>query len=474
MVSVRSNIFPFILSGGSGTRLWPLSRQAYPKQFLKLIGENSLLKQSCIRVNNSMFSAPSILCNHEHRFLVAEQLQELGIASPEIILEPVGRNTGPAALIAALTVAGKGGNDLVLLMPSDHVISDNKSFWSSITRGADAAKAGKTVIFGVKANTPETRYGYIETAEEEGEILDVVRFVEKPSSEKAEEFLRSNHFLWNAGIFLFSPDRMIKAFETYAPDTLRHCKAALERAIIDFDFLRLDKAAYEQCENISLDNAIMEKISNIKCVPLQTQWSDLGVWSAIWEQMNKDVHGNVTRGDVVLHDVNNSYTQSEDGVCLTLVGLDNIMAIATKDAILIASRDRAEDVKHVVEKLKVQGREEVINQTRVYRPWGWHECLSRGKRFKVKCLMVKAGTQLSLQRHTHRAEHWVVVSGAAEVTLDDRTFLLSENEATYIPVGTKHRLGNPGKVPTVMIEVQSGSYLREDDIVRFEDDFGRE
>ena len=406
--------------------------------------------------------------------MVGEQLSELGIKPENIVLEPVGRNTAPAALIAALINADHDPESLILLLPSDHVIDDHDGFLDTIMCGVEAAQSGEIVTFGVRPDAPEMGYGYIETVPQENGVLDVVRFVEKPSMEKAQEYLISDHFFWNAGIFLYSAQCMIEAFEVHAPATLEHCRSALKNAETDLDFLRLEKAAYEQCKNISLDYGIIEKAQNIKCVPLEVEWSDLGAWSAIWQHMNKDSNGNVKRGDVVLHDVNNSYIHSADGACLTLVGLDNVMAIATKDAILITSKDRAQDVKHIVDELKARGRDEVIEHMRVYRPWGWYEGLSHGARFQVKSLMVKPGAQLSLQSHFHRAEHWVVVEGTAEVTVGDKTSLLTENASTYIPIGTTHRLGNPGKVPALLIEVQSGSYLGEDDIVRYDDDFGRE
>ncbi len=471
---MHPKISPFILSGGSGTRLWPLSRRAYPKQFLNLVGDGSLLQQSCKRLDDPMFLPPTILCNNEHRFLVAEQLQELELSDANIVLEPVGRNTAPAALVAALVASKQSDDALVLLMPSDHVMNDEEGFHRTITKGLKPASDGRVVTFGVRPDAPETGYGYIEIEENGEDVFDVIRFVEKPTKEIAETYLESGHFLWNAGIFLYSAQTMIEAFKAYAPGILKHCQEALEKAKTDLDFLRLDKAAYEQSENISLDYAIMEKISDIKCVPLETQWSDLGAWPALWDINDKDIEGNVTHGDILLHETTNSYAHSLDGICLSIIGMDDVIAVATKDAVLLAPKHRAQDVKIIVEKLKQTGREEHINHNRVYRPWGWYEGLDEGDRFQVKCLMVKPGKQLSLQSHHHRAEHWVVVSGTAEVTLGDKTFLMTENESTYIPIGTKHRLGNPGKLPTLLVEVQSGAYLGEDDIVRYKDDFNRE
>ena len=467
------SIHPYILSGGSGTRLWPLSRKSYPKQFLKLVGEESLLQQTALRLRGPAFSDPSVLANNDHRFIIAEQMQLVGTNPNNIILEPVGRNTAPAALIAALCSAKSDENELVLLLPSDHVIKDVEKFQQTILTGVDDANKGHLVTFGIKPTAPETGYGYIETSGDPKKALDVERFVEKPERAKAQEYLAAGNFFWNAGIFMYRAGSMIEAFAEHAPQILAHCQQALEKADSDLDFLRLDEPSYAQCESISLDYAIMEKTSDIKCIPLDTDWSDLGAWSAIWDVMDKDKNGNVVTGDAVLHQTTNSFVHSTDGSCLSLVGLDNVLAIATKDAVLLANKDNAQDVKAIVDELQASGRSEAVEHKRIYRPWGWYEQLSKGDRFQVKALMVNPGAQLSLQSHYHRAEHWVVVSGTAEVRVGDKVSLLSENESTYIPVGTLHRLGNPGKLPAMLIEVQSGSYLGEDDIERYEDDFGR-
>lgn len=471
-------IHPFVLSGGSGTRLWPLSRKAYPKQFLPLEGERSLLQQSCLRVNDPVFAAPSILCNHEHRFLVAEQMRILDQGDARIVLEPVARNTAPAALIAALLTAEQDEDGLALLMPSDHVMSSAEGFVASIKKGVEAANGGKIVTFGVRPDSPETGYGYIETENINTEnadtvLLNVSRFVEKPNQEKAEQYLAAGNFFWNAGIFLYSAKAMVAAFETHAPDMLAHCRQALAQAKADLNFLRLDEQAFAQCENISIDYAIIEKSNNISCVPLETGWNDLGAWSALWDIGEKDSDGNITKGDVLLHDTTNSYVHSDPDTCLSLIGLDDVIAVSTRDAVLVAPKAKAQDVKHIVDKLQAEGRDEHIYHKRVYRPWGWYESLAMGPRYQVKCLMVKPGVQLSLQSHHHRAEHWIVVSGTVNVTVDDDVSMLTENQSTYIPIGSKHRLGNPGKVPALLIEVQSGAYLGEDDIVRYEDDFDR-
>ena len=466
-------VYPFILSGGAGTRLWPLSRETRPKQFLKLVGEHGLLQQSCLRLNNPLFSSPTILCNDDHRFLVAEQLLELGLETEKIVLEPVGRNTAPAALISALITSKKDPNAIIILMPSDHVIKDNEGFCKTVEIGVEAAQSGNIVTFGVAPVSPETGYGYIETTPDSAHILSVTKFMEKPSKEKAIEFLKLGCYYWNSGIFMYSAKSMIAAFETHAPETLKQCIAALEKAKADLDFLRLEKTAYEQCENISLDYAIIEKIKNIKCVPLHTKWSDLGAFPAIWEQLEKDESGNALEGDVYSHNVKNSFGHSVDGTCLAMVGLENVIAIATKDVVLVTSRDHAQDVKQIVDQLKRDDREEATEHLRVYRPWGWYQRLSIGEGFQVKCLMVKPGAKLSLQSHRHRSEHWIVVAGRPEITLDDQVFFLEENKSTYIPLGAKHRIHNPRTVPAMLIEVQYGSYLKEDDIIRYEDDFGR-
>ena len=467
------SIHPYILSGGSGTRLWPLSRKSYPKQFLKLVDNDSLLQQTAKRLAGAGFAAPSVLANNDHRFIIAEQLQNVGIAAKDIILEPVGRNTAPAALIAALRAGQENRDALVLLLPSDHVIKDKENFQKTILSGAEQASNGHIITFGITPTGPETGYGYIETNGADKTALDVVRFVEKPEREKAENYLAAGNFYWNAGIFLYRAGTMIDAFSTHAPEILANCQKALDRADHDLDFLRLDQETYGACESISLDYAIMEKADGIKCVPLDTSWNDLGAWSAIWEVMEKDQDGNVSKGDTILHKTKNSFVHSTHGTCLTTVGLDNVLAIATKDAILLADKDHAQDVKAIVEELQAKERSEATEHRRVYRPWGWYEQLSAGDRFQVKALMVRPGAQLSLQSHYHRAEHWVVVSGTAEVRVGDETRLLTENESTYISIGTVHRLGNPGKLPAMLIEVQSGSYLGEDDIERYEDDFGR-
>ncbi len=466
-------IQPVILSGGSGARLWPYSREAHPKQFLQLIGEGTLFQQTCRRVSGPLYAPPIILCNAEHRFLAAEQMQSIGADAAEIVLEPAARNTAPAALTAALLVARSDPDTLIVLLPSDHVVVDEAGFTSSVELGIEAAEKGNMVVFGVRPDRPETGFGYIRSAGTDGEVLPVAGFTEKPSQAKAERYLREGGYYWNTGVFLFSAKAMIEAFKEYAPEFEDPCRRALRNAVRDLDFLRLEKSAFEQCAGTSLDYAIIEKAQKIKCVPLQSDWNDLGAWHSVWDTMEKDGNGNASRGDVVFESTRNSYACSMDGACLSVLGLDGVVAVCTKDAVLLASKDHAQDVKKLVGQLKSQGKPQAVSHARVYRPWGWYEQLSEGLRHQVKRLMVKPGAKLSLQSHRHRAEHWVVVSGTARVTNGDTVSVLAENQSTYIPVGNLHRLENTGLKPALLIEVQSGSYLGEDDIVRYDDTYGR-
>ena len=464
-------IRPVILSGGAGTRLWPVSRKSMPKQFLNLIGDVSLFQETCERLSPRLFASPCVIGNFDHRFIIAEQLRQIGVEGSDIILEPVGRNTAPAALTAALQVARQGEDGLILLLPSDHHIPDTAAFGAAVERGIEAARAGALVTFGIRPSSPHTGYGYIETLEGTS-VLDVVRFVEKPSAERAQEFLDHGHFFWNAGIFLFSASAMICAFEALAPDMVACCRTALERAGRDLGFIRLEEVAYAACANISLDHAIMEKAGNIKCVPFDGAWSDLGSWAAIWEVLEKNEAGNCALGDVHFHNSGNCLAVSE-GQLVSVLGVEGLVVVATKDVVMVASAREAEQVKHVVDHLRAQQRPEATTHDRVYRPWGWYEVLTRAERFQVKSLMVKPGEKLSLQSHRHRSEHWVVVAGTVEVTRGEEVFALGVNQSTYIAAGTRHRLGNPGSEPAYLVEVQSGSYLGEDDIVRFDDVYMR-
>lgn len=471
---MSEKIYPFVLCGGSGSRLWPLSRRQYPKQFLPLVSEKSLFQETCLRLDHPTFASPVILTGNDHRFLVAEQLREIDLEPEAIVLEPVGRNTAPAALVAALMAMNRSPDTLVLLLPSDHVIREHEKFRESVLVGAKSAREDEIVIFGIQPDGPETGYGYIESESGDALVRSVKRFVEKPTIDLAKKYLAAGSFYWNAGIFLFNAQAMIAAFEKHAPHILEACLLALEQAQSDLDFLRLDREAYSKAENISLDYAIMEKTQGVKTVPLSSDWSDLGSWHAVWSMHDKDENGNVSQGDVFLLDTSNSFAHSRDGIQLSLIGLEDVFAVATKDAIVVAPKERAQDVKLIVDELTIQNRTEIDLHRRVYRPWGWYEGLGHGDRFQVKCIMVKPGAKLSLQSHHHRAEHWVVVKGTLKVTVGDKNTLLTENQSIYVPLGEVHRLANPGKVPAYLVEVQSGSYLGEDDIVRYDDIYGRE
>jgi mannose-1-phosphate guanylyltransferase/mannose-6-phosphate isomerase len=468
-----STVLPFILCGGAGTRLWPLSREAFPKQFHKIAGSETLFQQTCRRLSGDLFGSLSVLSNQKHRFLIADQLQGMSGQAAKIVLEPTSRNTAPAACIAALLAARTDPDSLVLLAPSDHVIADASLFAKTVAVGIDASKEGALVTFGVEPDCPQTGYGYIETEKVNRADLPVRRFVEKPSPGAAQEYFDSGRFYWNAGIFLFKAASMIELMQTHAPEILQACRLALNNAVEDLDFLRLG-AAYAEAPAIALDYAIAEKTSNIRCVLLATPWSDVGSWSAVWSLMPKDDAGNVVHGEgeVMLADTGGSYAYSDHG-CVALVGVENVVVVATEDAVLVASKEQAESVRGIVERMKANGRAHAFYHNRVYRPWGWYQTINRGDRYQVKCIMVKPGGMLSLQSHYHRSEHWVVVKGTLQVTKGDEVELLSENQSTYIPIGKPHRLANPGKIPAFLIEVQSGSYLEENDIVRFADAYDR-
>ena len=470
-------VMPFILCGGAGTRLWPLSREAFPKQFHRLTGQSSLFQQTCRRLTGDLFGDLSILSNYQHRFLIQEQLQEIGVTSADIILEPIGRNTAAAACTAAVIAGRTDPETLVLLAPSDHAIGEDIAFTETVSLGVEAARQGSLVTFGVKPDCPHTGYGYIETVDGSGAntALPVKRFVEKPSREIAETYIDSGRFYWNAGIFLFKASTLLELFQVYAPDIIAACRQALNEAARDLGFRQLGPS-YRQAPSISLDYAIMEKAPNIVCVPLLTSWSDVGSWSELWSFLEKDAQGNVAKGDgkILLQDSNNNFAYS-DQVCVSLIGVENLVVVAMGDAVLVASKDSAELIKSLVDHLKQNGSQDLVSQhNRVYRPWGWYQGLNRGDRYQVKCIMVKPGGILSLQSHHHRSEHWVVVRGTLEVTKGDEKSLLTENQSTYIAIGEKHRLANPGKIPAFLIEVQSGPYLDEDDITRFEDIYNRD
>jgi len=463
---------PVILSGGSGTRLWPLSRELYPKQLLPLVGEQTMLQDTALRLEGLGAAAPIVVCNEAHRFLVAEQLRQLGLSPQAIILEPVGRNTAPAIALAALQAAPDA---LLLVLPADHVIRDVPAFQAAVRVAEPAARAGKLVTFGIVPTAPETGYGYIKQsggADASG-AYPIEKFIEKPDAARAAGFLQAGGYYWNSGMFLFKASRYLQELERHAPDIARAAQASLAAAKPDLDFVRADQAAFEVCRADSIDYAVMEKTRDAVVVPLAAGWSDVGSWSALHEALPCDAHGNVSRGDVISEGSSGCYFYAESRL-VSAVGMKDHVIVETKDAVMVAPKDRVQDVKKLVARLKAEGRYEHSLHREVYRPWGSYDSIDNGQRFQVKRLTIKPGAQLSLQLHHHRAEHWIVVSGTARITCGEKVFLLEENQSTYIPVGEKHRIENPGKIPLHIIEVQSGSYLGEDDIVRFEDRYGRE
>ena len=469
-------LHPVILSGGSGTRLWPLSRAALPKQLLPLASDRTMLQETVLRlVGMDQIDAPLVICNNDHRFLIAEQLREIGVPPLGIFLEPLGRNTAPAAAVAALALLARDPEAVMLLLPADHLINDVPAFHAAIIEGLTAVAAGRLVTFGIVPDSPHTGYGYIQRGEALGETAaayEVGRFVEKPDAATAERFLDSGDYLWNSGMFLFSARQFVDELGRYRPDILVACQKALDAGEHDLDFCRLDREAFEVCPSDSIDYAVMERTHDAAVVPAEIGWNDIGAWSALWDVACKDADGNVVRGDVYLDGVKGSYVRA-DSRMVAAIGVENLLIVETNDAVLVADRACAQDVKKVVDYLKQAHRSEYEFHSRVFRPWGWYEGIDVGERFQVKRIMVKPGEKLSLQMHHHRAEHWIVVSGTARVTRNGEEELLSENQSTYIPLGTTHRLENPGKMPLHLIEVQSGSYLGEDDIVRFEDLYKR-
>ena len=465
-----STIQPVILSGGSGTRLWPLSREAYPKQFLPLASEQTMLQATWQRVAPIAARGPLVIANEEHRFVAAEQLQQVGAEPAAIILEPVGRNTAPAIAVAALEATRDGGDALLLVLPSDHVINNETAFRSAVQAAAAAAEAGKLVTFGIVPTGPETGYGYIKAADGQG-LRAVERFVEKPDLGTATRYVSSGQYYWNSGMFLFKASRYLQELERFQPAMLAGSRQAWQQARRDADFTRLDKEAFTAVPSDSIDYAVMEKTADAVVIPLDAGWNDVGSWTALRDVSQQDGDGNAHQGDVIAIDCRNTYAYAQRLVAL--VGLDDVVVVETDDAVLVGKADRMQEVKTVVAQLKAEGRSEATCHRKVYRPWGAYDSIDNGERFQVKRITVKPGGTLSLQMHHHRAEHWIVVSGTAEVTRGDEVILLSENQSTYIPLGVTHRLRNPGKLPLELIEVQSGSYLGEDDIVRFEDTYGR-
>jgi mannose-1-phosphate guanylyltransferase/mannose-6-phosphate isomerase len=471
-------ITPVILSGGAGTRLWPLSRELYPKQLLPLTSEHSMLQETLLRLRGLEVGSPIIVCNEAHRFLVAEQLRQLSVQPKATILEPVGRNTAPAiALAAGAALAARGGtaggDPVLLVLPADHVIRDVPAFQQAVRQALSAAEAGQLATFGVVPAIPETGYGYIQRGAKSGGAFRIARFVEKPDAERARQFLASGDYYWNSGMFMFRARRYLEELTRYAPEIARVCEAAFAASKADLDFTRVDAKIFEACPSDSIDYAVMEKTTDAVVVPMDAGWSDVGSWSALHAASDPDPHGNVAHGDVVTEDTHGSYLHAQSRL-VAAVGLKDHVVVETKDAVLVAPRTRVQDVKKLVQQLKKDGRYEHALHREVFRPWGSYDSLGNGPRFQVKLLRVKPGAVLSLQLHHHRAEHWVVVAGSARITRGEDVFMLYENQSTYIPVGTKHRIENPGSMVLEIIEVQSGSYLGEDDIVRFEDRYGRQ
>ena len=468
------NVIPVIMSGGSGSRLWPLSRQLNPKQFLPLADNSlSMLQSTLQRLDGLGAALPQLICNEQHRFLAAEQLRMMGLEKANILLEPVGRNTAPAIALAALAALGESEDPILLVLAADHLIKDIAAFQASIQVALPLAQSGKLVTFGIVPTHAETGYGYIEKGGSSGiGGFDVNRFVEKPDLVTAQEYLANGSYFWNSGMFMFRASRYLEELETYRPDILAACRAALAGGSQDMHFTRVDEAAFAACPDDSVDYAVMEKTSDAVMVPLDAGWSDIGSWAALWDVSDKDEQGNVFKGDVLNQRSNNTYVHADSRLVAT-VGLDDLVIVETKDAVLVAHKDHVQDVKKIVEQLKSGSRTEHINHREVYRPWGVYDSVDNGHRYQVKRITVKPGAKLSVQMHHHRAEHWIVVSGTARVTNGEKTYLVCENESTYIPIGQIHALENPGVIPLELIEVQSGSYLGEDDIVRFEDKYGR-
>ena len=492
-------IVPVILSGGSGTRLWPLSREFHPKQLLPLVGEKSMLQETVRRLSGiSGIADPIIVSNESHRFMIAEQMRVIGVTPAAIMLEPVGRNTAPAVAVAALQASAQGKDPVLLVLPADHVIKDIAAFQAAIVSGERFAQQGKLITFGIVPHTPVTGYGYIrkgarlktkdtvkKSIEGKGK-KDIVtadrsscipaflvdRFVEKPDLAKAKKYLASGDYLWNSGMFMFRASAFLKELKRLAPDILGACRRAYKDLIQDFDFLRLDEKAFSACPSDSIDYAVMEKTGAAAVIPLDAGWNDVGTWSALWEVLPRDEKGNALSGDVLTRDVTNSIIYA-DSRLVSAIGISDCVIVETSDAVLVVNRDHAQKVKQIVDDLKKRNREEALLHRRVNRPWGAYECIDNAERFQVKRITVNPGATLSLQKHMHRAEHWIVVRGTARVTRGDDVITLSENESTYIPLGITHRLENPGKIPLELIEVQSGSYLGEDDIERFDDKYGR-
>ena len=466
-------IIPIIMAGGSGTRLWPLSRSLYLKQFLSLINENSLLQETLKRLDGLNCLPPVIVSNNEHRFIVAEQLRQFGVDDFQIILEPVGRNTAPAVALAALKSLELHGDHHMLVLAADHAIQDIEAFHAAVLAAEQESVDNKLVTFGIVPTKPETGYGYIKKGEQvKNSVFKVNSFVEKPDLETAKNYLEQKCYLWNSGMFMFKASVYLDELKKFRPDILAACKESLSSASTDLDFIRLNSDVFAECPDESIDYAVMEKTQDCVVIPLDADWSDIGSWTSLWEISEKDEHENVSHGDVINYNSRNNYIYSE-GSLISTVGVNNLIIVQTKDALLVAQQDNVQDIKKIVEILKKQKRSEHISHREVYRPWGRYDSVERGDRYQVKRITVKPGECLSTQMHHHRAEHWVVVAGTAKVTCGERTFFVTENESTFIPIGTVHTLENPGKIPLEVIEIQSGVYLGDDDIVRLSDKYGR-
>lgn len=471
-------IIPVILCGGSGTRLWPLSRQSFPKQFLSLTSNNkdSLLQNTVKRISSlKNISSPILICNEEHRFLVAEQMREINIKNCSILLEPFGRNTAPAIAISALKALDKNDDPIILILSSDHEILNKEKFINTLNAGINYAEKEKLVTFGIVPTNPETGYGYIKAAKpltDNLEGIDIKEFLEKPDLKTAKELIQDKRFTWNSGIFMFKAKTIIKEIEKFSPDIIKYGKESLKQSRNDLDFIRLEKICFEKCPNISIDCAVMEKTKNGTVLPLDANWSDIGSWQSVWEVSNKDKNGNFTKGKIIIKNTKNCYLNSEARL-LVGIGLEDLIVVETNDAILVSKKSESQKVKDIVKILKDKKIPEGLKHSKIYRPWGNYKSIVEEDRWQVKLIEVKSGEKLSLQMHHHRSEYWIIVRGTAEVEVDDKTKILTENESIFIPLGSKHRLTNPGKIPLALIEVQSGSYVGEDDIVRFEDKYGR-